>query len=649
MGTKNTKPPESSAIPAKTSSGGIIQNLKEDIMCSICLETFEDPVTIDCGHNFCRGCLSAHWSGYSYHGYLCPECRHPCSPERMKSDIRLRSLVEKIGQMPLLKLVDKESGRADVEEVPTTPLQLKQPVQLVGLDENGDICLDGEALSHCLEQEQVKDAHVCLVSILGEQRRGKSFLLNFLLRRFQNLVAEDDSWMGQENDPLTGFDWRPGAVSTTKGVWIWNQPFWVPTEHGKSSIPSKVAVFLIDTEGSMDLERSKEAGVKLSAFSMLLSSYQILNLVTTMKDTDLEYLDMFVYVAEKVGRIFKLNPTQQLDVLVRDWFFPPQYGLQEGHKYLQEVIEKLKCQPGKHPHALGALMNVSTRCYLMPFPGKKLVKGTGGTLADMDDDFRECLKDYGNGIARSSGMHVKRNEEGTALTGAELASKIKKFASVMKQHQFGFTSATQMAIIIHNLVTLEDLREEFAEFIRKQDQNTATMIKALRVTPKSMVQRLRSEQQQLVQRCEMSLQGDEPGRTDSILQFESHLQADAKVFQEHYSRRYKSYALKAGLAFGVGVIGFAGGAIGAGVAGAFLAAEAIVLGTGTATTVAIGTAAGAGTLGLIGGGVGAGVGNSIGKRRVQEAEHVGESDAEVEEPEDNLSDETCLIDQQDTR
>ncbi|XP_060636568.2 RING finger protein 112 [Anolis sagrei] len=642
MGSKNTKPPDTPVIPAKTSSGSMIQKLKDDIMCSICMETFEDPVSIDCGHNFCRGCLSAYWSGYSCHGYPCPECRYPCSPERIKSDIRMKSLVEKIGQIPLLKLVDKESGRADVAEVPTTPFQLRQPVQLVGLDENGDICLDEEALSHCLEQEQVKDAHVCLVSILGEQRRGKSFLLNFLLRRFQNLVTEDDSWMGQENEPLTGFDWRPGAASTTKGVWIWNQPFWVPSEHGK------VAVFLIDTEGSMDLERSKEAGVKLSAFSMLLSSYQILNLVTMMKDTDLEYLDMFVYVAKEVGRTFKLNPTQQLDVLVRDWFFPPKYGLQEGHKYLQEVREKLQCQLGKHPHALEALVNVGTRCYLMPFPGKKSVTGSGGTLADMDDDFRECLKDYGNDVARSAGMHVKRNEEGTALTGAELASKIKKFASVMKQHQFGFTSATQMAIIIHNLVTLEALREEFAEFTRKQDQSSATMVTTLRVTPKSMVQRLRSKQQQLVQRCEISLQGDEPGRTDSVLQFESHLQADAKVFQERYSRRYKSYALKAGLALGVGAIGFAGGAIGAGVAGAILAAEAIVVGTGTAATVAIGTAAGAGTLGLIGGGVGASVGNRIGVRRVQEAEDLNENDPTVEEPEDNLSDETFLIDQRDT-
>ncbi|XP_042328173.1 RING finger protein 112 [Sceloporus undulatus] len=641
MGNSNTKV-TSPANPAKTSAEGMIKRLQEDFTCSICLEPFDDPVSIDCGHNFCKECLSAHWSGSSHYGYRCPECRHPCSRERMKSDTRLKNLMEKIVQLPLQEFVDKEQVKLNVEEVPTTPLPPMQPVQLVGLDEKGDLCLDEEALSHCFEQGQVKDAPVCLVSILGEQRRGKSFLLNFLLRRLQNLVAEDDSWMGRKDEPLTGFDWRPGPTSTTKGVWIWNQPFWLHSEHGK------VAIFLIDTEGSMDFERSKETGVKLSAFSMLLSSYQILNLATMMKDTDLEYLDMFMYVAETVGRTCKLKPIQQLDVLVRDWFFPPIYGFQGGRKYLQEIIEKLECQPGKHPRALEALRNTSTHCYLMPFPGKRLAMGTEGLLADMDDDFRECLKDYGNEIARSAGMHAKRNQDDTTLTGAQLASKIKKFSTLMKQYKFAFSSVTQMAITLHDLDIQETLRTEFAEFIKEQEQISRPMIAGLKVTPSSMTRCISEKQRQLIHRCEILLQGNEPGRKDSILLLESYLQAVAKDFLECYSRRYKSHALKAGLAIGVGTLGLAGGAIGAGIAGAILAAEAIVLSTGTAATFAIGTMAGAGTFALVGGGVGAGVGSNIGNRRAREAENVSESDVEAEEAESDLSDERCLIDRQGT-
>uniref|UniRef100_A0A8C3F311 GB1/RHD3-type G domain-containing protein n=1 Tax=Chrysemys picta bellii TaxID=8478 RepID=A0A8C3F311_CHRPI len=64
-----------------------------------------------------------------------------------------------------------------------------RPVQLVHLDDKGSLILYEEALSLCLEQGGVGDAPICLVSIIGEQRRGKSFLMNCLLRRLQSPVG----------------------------------------------------------------------------------------------------------------------------------------------------------------------------------------------------------------------------------------------------------------------------------------------------------------------------------------------------------------------------------------------------------------------------------------------------------------------------
>uniref|UniRef100_A0A8D0BMN4 Uncharacterized protein n=1 Tax=Salvator merianae TaxID=96440 RepID=A0A8D0BMN4_SALMN len=635
MGNTNTKLPTSPEVPEKMPAGGIIQNLQDDITCSICLEPFNDPVSIDCGHNFCRVCLSSHWSGFSRYGFRCPECRHLCSPDRMKSDTRLRSLVEKIGQIPVQEDADKEPERQ------TTVLQ-PGPVQLVGLDENGDICLNEEALNYCLQEGQVKDTPVCLISILGEQRCGKSFLLNFLLRRFQNLEAENESWMGQEDEPLTGFEWRRGFNTTTKGVWIWNQPFWVSTEHGK------VAVFLMDTEGSMDIERRKEVGVKISAFSMLLSSYLILNLDKKMKDTDLEYLEMFLHVAETVGKACKLKPIQNLDVLVRDWYFTANFGFQEGNNFLQRIIQKLKDHSNSHPRALVALESTHTCCYLMPFPGKKLVMGTEGRLSELDKDFRDCLKEYGNHLARSAAAHVKRDQEGGILTGEQLSARVKNFLTLMNQHKFGFSSATQMAITLHNLHTLETLRKDFSEFISQQEKQSRPLFAGLRVTPSTMTRGILKKQHELVQQCERLVQGDEPEQLNSASLLKSQLQSDAKDFLERYGRRYKSHALKAGVAVGVGAVGLAGGIIGAGVAAAVLATEAIVLSTGTAATFGIGTVAGAGTFGLLGGGVGAGVGSKIGENRAREAANVIEGDAEDEEEESNLSDQKCLIGSRDS-
>ncbi|XP_078138094.1 E3 ubiquitin-protein ligase TRIM39-like [Centroberyx gerrardi] len=34
---------------------------EEQFLCSICLDVFTDPVTIPCGHNFCKNCITLHW------------------------------------------------------------------------------------------------------------------------------------------------------------------------------------------------------------------------------------------------------------------------------------------------------------------------------------------------------------------------------------------------------------------------------------------------------------------------------------------------------------------------------------------------------------------------------------------------------------
>uniref|UniRef100_A0A8C1Y121 E3 ubiquitin-protein ligase TRIM39-like n=1 Tax=Cyprinus carpio TaxID=7962 RepID=A0A8C1Y121_CYPCA len=56
-----------------TSSGP----LNEELQCSICLDVFTDPVTIPCGHNFCRTCLNKFWT--STQTCFCPLCKETFS------------------------------------------------------------------------------------------------------------------------------------------------------------------------------------------------------------------------------------------------------------------------------------------------------------------------------------------------------------------------------------------------------------------------------------------------------------------------------------------------------------------------------------------------------------------------------------------
>lgn len=38
-----------------------VQALRDEAFCAICLDYFKDPVSIGCGHNFCRACLAQMW------------------------------------------------------------------------------------------------------------------------------------------------------------------------------------------------------------------------------------------------------------------------------------------------------------------------------------------------------------------------------------------------------------------------------------------------------------------------------------------------------------------------------------------------------------------------------------------------------------
>ena len=54
----------------------LLQNLKEHVTCSICLDTFTDPKTITCLHTFCCECLKKHALISQRNGkFRCPECQ----------------------------------------------------------------------------------------------------------------------------------------------------------------------------------------------------------------------------------------------------------------------------------------------------------------------------------------------------------------------------------------------------------------------------------------------------------------------------------------------------------------------------------------------------------------------------------------------
>ncbi|XP_071004915.1 tripartite motif-containing protein 16-like [Oncorhynchus clarkii lewisi] len=71
---------------------------QDQFCCSVCLDLLKEPVTIPCGHSYCRSCIEGCWDQDVLKGvYSCPQCRHTFTtrPMLMKNNM-LAELVEKL-------------------------------------------------------------------------------------------------------------------------------------------------------------------------------------------------------------------------------------------------------------------------------------------------------------------------------------------------------------------------------------------------------------------------------------------------------------------------------------------------------------------------------------------------------------------------
>ncbi|KAJ1134264.1 hypothetical protein NDU88_000717 [Pleurodeles waltl] len=75
-------------------------NLQEEATCSICLEYFTNPVTIDCGHNFCRSCITRSWEGRDGN-FPCPQCRETSPGKNLRPNRQLGNIVNIAKQLHL--------------------------------------------------------------------------------------------------------------------------------------------------------------------------------------------------------------------------------------------------------------------------------------------------------------------------------------------------------------------------------------------------------------------------------------------------------------------------------------------------------------------------------------------------------------------
>ncbi|XP_043913491.1 zinc-binding protein A33-like [Protopterus annectens] len=129
-------------------------DLAEDLLCPVCLEFFNEPVMLACGHNFCKDCIDVAWGSEKVPS--CPECREEFPEKKYTVNRVLRKVVQAV-------------PRPQPVEIPSKPHQ-EQKSHCV--DESQQCLTHKEALKlFCWEDE----CPICVICMVSSKHAGHNF------------------------------------------------------------------------------------------------------------------------------------------------------------------------------------------------------------------------------------------------------------------------------------------------------------------------------------------------------------------------------------------------------------------------------------------------------------------------------------------
>ncbi|XP_037032195.1 atlastin-like [Bradysia coprophila] len=287
-------------------------------------------------------------------------------------------------------------------------------------------------LKSVLLADNIKDRQIVIVSVAGAFRKGKSFLLNFFLRylyaRYQKHDVSD--WIGEENNTkLTGFAWRGGRNRTTSGIVIWSDIFTHDYENG-----DKVAVILLDTQGTFDRQSSLLESTTIFALSTLLSSVQCYNIMQNIQEDDLQHLELFVEYSRLASEQSDEKPFQHLLFIVRDWQnqFEVDYGW-NGQQVIDEVLAEHPTYQTTDMRQLRQRIRssfVNITAFLLPYPGSIVATGRfTGDIKELDSDFKTYLKVLVPSLLAPENLVVK-TINGQKIRACEMVQYIEQYTKL---------------------------------------------------------------------------------------------------------------------------------------------------------------------------------------------------------------------------
>ncbi len=120
---------------------------QDEFLCPVCLDLLKDPVTIQCGHSYCKSCITDCWNEEDEKRvYSCPQCRQTFSPRPIlgKNTI-LAEMVEKLKKTKLS--ADCDAGAGDMPCDGCTGRKYKAVKSCL-------VCQESYCQTHCERHEE---------------------------------------------------------------------------------------------------------------------------------------------------------------------------------------------------------------------------------------------------------------------------------------------------------------------------------------------------------------------------------------------------------------------------------------------------------------------------------------------------------------
>lgn len=280
-------------------------------------------------------------------------------------------------------------GSGEDVPLPASPIHLLRPSP-----DHGSLVADPEAMA-ALEAL----GPVSVVSVVGNQRGGKSTLMNLLHSR-----ALRGLQTGHYMDPQT------------HGVWVWPRPH--PRRPG-------LTVLLVDSEGLDSPHVPQHYNWLVAAVTVLMSDVFMYQTKGSIEQSSAERLDMILKVVEQLGKAGAKGRAGSFIWLLRD------HQLRMKRSPKEELIEKLD------PAQVRSLKRnfESYDCVPLPRPASDEVlrKMDEHCFQDLSTEFREEFVVLERQLFDA--LAEPRELLDRSLTGATLAELLRQYLQAMGQRK----------------------------------------------------------------------------------------------------------------------------------------------------------------------------------------------------------------------